>query len=56
MTRVSLEAHLKAEHSAHTNSDLKYFDNLKKNFEKRATLKSLFTDHTYIIINVHETL
>ena len=36
----------KAKHSAHINSDLKYFENLNKNFEKRPTLKSLFTDHT----------
>lgn len=41
-----LEAHLKVKHSAHVNSDLKYFENLKKNFEKRPTLKSLFTAHT----------
>src|SRR6187551_302249 len=41
-----LEAHLKVKHSAHVKSDLKYFENLKKNFEKRLTLKSLFTAHT----------
>ena len=46
MKRGRLEAHLKAKHSAHINSDLKYFENLKKNFAKRPTLKSLFTNHT----------
>ncbi|GFU29195.1 hypothetical protein TNCV_278101 [Trichonephila clavipes] len=33
--RDRLEAHLKAKHSAHNNSDLSYFKNLKENFEKK---------------------
>ncbi|GFY05315.1 SCAN domain-containing protein 3 [Trichonephila clavipes] len=41
-----LEAHLKAKHRAHINSDLSYFKTLKENFEKRTTIKSLFTAHT----------
>ncbi|XP_075215279.1 uncharacterized protein LOC142321170 [Lycorma delicatula] len=45
MKRGRLEAHLKAKHSVCINSDLNYFQTLKKIFEKRATLKSLFTDH-----------
>ncbi|GFX32886.1 uncharacterized protein TNCV_890221 [Trichonephila clavipes] len=46
MKRGRLEAHLKAKHSAHINSDLSYFKTLKENFEKRTTIKSLFTAHT----------
>ncbi|GFW03066.1 zinc finger BED domain-containing protein 5 [Trichonephila clavipes] len=46
MKRGRLEAHLKAKHRAHINSDLSYFKTLKENFEKRATIKSLFTAHT----------
>ncbi|CAK9816162.1 SCAN domain-containing protein 3 [Anthophora plagiata] len=46
MKRGRLEAHLKAKHSAHINSDLNYFKTLKKNFRERTTLKSLFTAHT----------
>ncbi|XP_071042039.1 SCAN domain-containing protein 3-like [Parasteatoda tepidariorum] len=46
MKRGRLEAHLKAKHNAHINSDLNYFQTLKKNFEKRTTVKSLFTAHT----------
>lgn len=46
MKQDRLEAHLKAKHSAHINSDLNYFKTLKTNFEKRTTLKSLFTAHT----------
>ncbi|GFS60408.1 SCAN domain-containing protein 3 [Trichonephila clavipes] len=45
MKRGHLEAHLKAKHSAHINSDLSYLKTLKENFEKR-TIKSLFTAHT----------
>ncbi|GFT35104.1 SCAN domain-containing protein 3 [Trichonephila clavipes] len=45
MKRGRLEAHLKAKHIAHINSDLSYFKTLKENFEKR-TIKSLFTAHT----------
>ncbi|CAH2088301.1 unnamed protein product [Euphydryas editha] len=43
MKRGRLEAHLKAKHSAHINSDLSYFKTLKEKFEKRTTLQSLFT-------------
>ena len=43
MKRGRLEAHLKAKHSAHIKSDLKYFENLKNNFQKRATF-SLYTN------------
>ncbi|GFV69633.1 zinc finger BED domain-containing protein 5 [Trichonephila clavipes] len=46
MKRGRLEAHLKAKHSAHINSDLSYFKTLNENFEKRTTIKSLFTAHT----------
>ncbi|GFU57310.1 zinc finger BED domain-containing protein 5 [Trichonephila clavipes] len=46
MKRGRLVAHLKAKHSAHINSDLSYFKTLKENFEKRSTIKSLFTAHT----------
>lgn len=49
MKRGRLEAHLKAKHNAHINSDLNYFQTLKKNFEKRVTLKSLFTAHNATI-------
>ncbi|GFW85387.1 zinc finger BED domain-containing protein 5 [Trichonephila clavipes] len=45
MKRGHLEAHLKAKHNAHINSDLSYFKTLKENFVKR-TIKSLFTAHT----------
>ncbi|GFT79157.1 zinc finger BED domain-containing protein 5 [Trichonephila clavipes] len=45
MKRCRLEAHLKAKHSAHIDSDLSYFKTVKENFEKR-TIKSLFTAHT----------
>ncbi|GFU97093.1 SCAN domain-containing protein 3 [Trichonephila clavipes] len=45
MKRGRLEAHLKAKHSPHINSDLSYLKTLKENFEKR-TIKSLFTAHT----------
>ncbi|XP_067133604.1 zinc finger BED domain-containing protein 5-like [Centruroides vittatus] len=41
MKRGRLEAHLKAKHNAHINSDLNYFQILKKDFEKRVTLKPL---------------
>ncbi|GFT05289.1 SCAN domain-containing protein 3 [Nephila pilipes] len=43
MKRDRLVAHLKAKHNAHFNSDLNSFQTLKNNFEKRVTLKSLFT-------------
>ncbi|GFW00500.1 SCAN domain-containing protein 3 [Trichonephila clavipes] len=46
MKRDRIEAHLKAKHSTHINSDLSYFKTLKENFEKRTTIKSLFTVHT----------
>ncbi|GFV07257.1 zinc finger BED domain-containing protein 5 [Trichonephila clavipes] len=46
MKRGHLEAHLKAKHSAHINTDLSCFKTLKENFEKRTTIKSLFTAHT----------
>ncbi|GFW28209.1 uncharacterized protein TNCV_4499391 [Trichonephila clavipes] len=46
MKRGRLEAHSKAKHSAHINSDLSYFKTLKENFEKKTTIKSLFTAHT----------
>ncbi|GFV94966.1 zinc finger BED domain-containing protein 5 [Trichonephila clavipes] len=45
MKRGRLEAHLKAKHSAYINSDLSYFKTLNENFEKRSTIKSLFTAH-----------
>lgn len=44
--RGRLEAHLKAKYSAHFNADLNYLKILKENFEKKTTLKSLFTAHT----------
>ncbi|GFU25285.1 uncharacterized protein TNCV_1739331 [Trichonephila clavipes] len=44
--RGRLEAHLKGKHSAHINSDFSFFKTLKENFEKRITIKSLFTAHT----------
>ncbi|GFS67782.1 SCAN domain-containing protein 3 [Nephila pilipes] len=43
MKRGRLEAHLKAKHSTHINSDLSYVKTLKEKFEKRTTLQSLFT-------------
>ncbi|GFX23292.1 SCAN domain-containing protein 3 [Trichonephila clavipes] len=46
MKRGRLEAHLKAKHGAHINTDLCYFKTLKENFEKRTTAKSLFTAYT----------
>ncbi|GFW37222.1 SCAN domain-containing protein 3 [Trichonephila clavipes] len=46
MKRGRIEAHLKAKHSAHINTDLSYFKTLKENFEKRTTIKSLFTAHS----------
>ncbi|KAG0439029.1 SCAN domain-containing protein 3 [Dictyocoela muelleri] len=46
MKRGRLEAHLKAKHSDHIDSGLNYFQTLKHNFEKRKTLKSLFSVHT----------
>ncbi|GFT97099.1 protein ZBED8 [Trichonephila clavipes] len=55
MKRGRLEAHLKAKHSAHINSDLCYFKTLKENFEKRTTIKSLFTAHTSTNNRVLET-
>jgi hypothetical protein len=38
MKRGRLEAHLKAKHSAHINSDLNYFQTLKKLFEKKSNI------------------
>ncbi|GFV21807.1 protein ZBED8 [Trichonephila clavipes] len=55
MKRGRLEAHLKAKHSAHINSVLSYFKTLKENFEKRTTIKSLFTAHTSTNNRVLET-
>ncbi|GFS91818.1 uncharacterized protein TNCV_2531331 [Trichonephila clavipes] len=55
MKRGRLEAHLKAKHSAHISSDLSYFKTLKENFEKRTTIKSLFTAHTSTNNRVLET-
>jgi hypothetical protein len=49
MKRCRFEAHLNAKHSAHINSDLNYFQTLKTQSEKRATLKSLFTAHTVTV-------
>ena len=46
MKRGHLEAHLKAKHCAYVNSDLNYFKSLKDMFEKRSTIKSLFTTQT----------
>ncbi|GFU23369.1 uncharacterized protein TNCV_2369111 [Trichonephila clavipes] len=46
MKRGHLEAHSKAKHSAHINTDLNYFETLKENSVKRTTIKSLFTAHT----------
>ena len=43
MKRVRLEAHLKAKHSAYVNSDVNYFKSLTDTFEKKSTIKSLFT-------------
>lgn len=43
MKRVRFEAHLKAKHSFHANSDLNYFKALKDKFEKRLTIKTLLT-------------
>ncbi|XP_065652874.1 protein FAM200B-like [Hydra vulgaris] len=48
-----LEAHLKAKHKDQINSNLNYFQILKKNYEKRATLKSLFIAHN---VNTNRTL
>ncbi|XP_065665555.1 zinc finger BED domain-containing protein 5-like [Hydra vulgaris] len=48
-----LEAHLKAKHKDQINSNLNYFQILKKNYEKRATLKSHFTAHN---VNINCTL
>ncbi|XP_065668042.1 SCAN domain-containing protein 3-like [Hydra vulgaris] len=48
-----LEAHLKAKHKDQINSSLNYFQIVKKNDEKRATLKSLFTAHN---VNINRTL
>ncbi|XP_065654637.1 zinc finger BED domain-containing protein 5-like [Hydra vulgaris] len=48
-----LEVHLKAKHKDQINSNLNYFQILKKNYEKRATLKSLFTAHN---VNINRTL
>lgn len=45
MKRGRLETHLKSKHSAHLNSDLNYFQNLKAKFEKRATIQSVYTAH-----------
>ncbi|GFX07939.1 SCAN domain-containing protein 3 [Trichonephila clavipes] len=53
--RGRLEAHLKAKHRAHINSYLSYFKTLKENFEKRTTIKSLFTAHTSTNNQVLET-
>ncbi|XP_038656942.1 zinc finger BED domain-containing protein 5-like [Scyliorhinus canicula] len=49
MKRGRLEAHLKAKHSAYVNSDLNYFKSLKDKFEKRSTIKSLFTAQTVTV-------
>ena len=46
MKRVHFEVHLKAKHSVYVNSDLNYFKYLKDTFEKRSTIKSLFTMQT----------
>ncbi|XP_065671987.1 protein FAM200B-like [Hydra vulgaris] len=48
-----LEARLKAKHKDQISSNLNYFQILKKNFEKRATLKSLFTS---LNVNINCTL
>ena len=48
-----LEAHLKAKHNDQINSNLNYFRILKKNYEKRATLKSIFTAYN---VNINRTL
>ncbi|XP_065654688.1 zinc finger BED domain-containing protein 5-like [Hydra vulgaris] len=48
-----LEAHLKAKHKDQINSSLNYFQILKKNYEKRTTIKSLFTVHN---VNINRTL
>ncbi|XP_065664564.1 protein FAM200B-like [Hydra vulgaris] len=53
MKRGRLEAYLKAKHKDQINSNLNYFQILKKNYEKRATLKSLFTAHN---VNINRTL
>ena len=47
-----LEAHLKAKHKDQINSNLNNFQILKKNYEKRATLKSIFTAHN---VNINRT-
>ncbi|XP_067135806.1 protein FAM200C-like [Centruroides vittatus] len=47
--RSRLEAHLKTKHNAHINTDLNYFQTMKTDFVKRATLKSLFTAHNATI-------
>ncbi|GFW87599.1 zinc finger BED domain-containing protein 5 [Trichonephila clavipes] len=46
MKQGRLEAHFKAKHSAHINTDLSYFKTSKENFEKRTTIKSLFSAYT----------
>ncbi|XP_065675523.1 protein FAM200C-like [Hydra vulgaris] len=48
-----LEAHLKAKHKDQINSNLNYFQIVKKNYEKRETLKSLVIAHN---ININRTL
>ena len=43
MKRGRLEAHFKAKHISHANSDLNYFKSLKDKFKKRSTIKHLLT-------------
>jgi len=49
-----LEAHLKARHKDHMNSDLSFYKTLKEKFENRTTLKSLFTSRNVTNSRVHE--
>lgn len=46
MKRGRLEGHMKAKHSEYVNLDLSYFKTLKDKFEKRSTVKSLFSAQT----------
>lgn len=48
MKRGRLEAHFLAKHSSYKTSDLSFFQSLKKQFEQRTTLPSLFTLHSSI--------
>ena len=54
MKRGRSETFLKAKPSAHISSDLKYFENLKKNFETRPSLIILKIINVFLRLNLEK--